>query len=66
MIPLMKRIAAARRLLRPNSARYVAAKMPNGVPIAVASKVIIALPAMALAKPPASPGAGVGNRNRAG
>ena len=56
---LINRVAGASQPRRPNSARYVPARMPIGVPISVAVTAIIRLPTIALSSPPWLPGGGV-------
>src|SRR6516164_6211512 len=63
---LMKRTTSPKRLPRLYSARKVPARMPVGVPIRVAIKVITTLPKIAFNNPPALPGGGVIWLNKAG
>ena len=63
---LIKRTTSPKRLPRLYSARKVPARMPVGVPIRVAIKVITTLPKIAFSNPPALPGGGVISVNNAG
>src|SRR5271169_6025394 len=63
---LMKRTTSPKRLPRLYSARNVPARMPVGVPIRVAIRVITTLPKIAFNSPPALPGGGVIWLNSAG
>jgi hypothetical protein len=65
-ISLMNRTTSPNRLPRLYSARKVPARMPVGVPIKVAIKVITTLPKIAFNNPPALPGGGVIWLNNAG
>src|SRR5271165_1788823 len=63
---LIKRTTSPKRLPRLYSARKVPARMPVGVPIKVATRVITTLPKIAFNSPPALPGGGVIWLNSAG
>src|SRR6266852_9186574 len=63
---LIKRTTSPKPLRRLYSARKVPARMPVGVPIKVAIRVIITLPKIAFNSPPALPGGGVIWLNSAG
>jgi len=62
----MKRMAVPRRVWLAYSARKVPASTPIGVPSAIASALITALPKKALSRPPRSSGGGVIMVNRSG
>ena len=63
---LIKRTTSPNRLPRLYSARNVPARMPVGVPINVAMKVIATLPKIAFSNPPVLPGGGVVSANKLG
>ncbi len=63
---LINRTTSPKRLPRLYSARKVPARMPVGVPIRVAIRVITTLPKIAFNSPPALPGGGVIWLNNAG
>src|SRR5437879_6339413 len=63
---LINRTTSPKRLPRLYSARKVPARMPVGVPIRVATRVITTLPKIAFNSPPALPGGGVISLNSAG